>query len=53
MKAGRPTDYNEQVLENAKAYLDLCQDEEYDWTKTDGAQSVSYEHRIKVKLPSI
>ena len=53
MPAGRPTDYTPELLKKAKEYLDSCTDEEYDWTKTDGAQSTSYEHRIKVKLPSI
>lgn len=53
MPAGRPTEYSPKILKSAEAYLKLCKDEEYDWTKTDGAQSTSYEHRIKVKLPSI
>jgi hypothetical protein len=51
--AGRPTEYSPKVLKDARAYLAECEDEEYDWTKTDGAQSTSYEHRVKVKLPSI
>lgn len=52
MSAGRPTEYNEKVLEKAREYLALCVDEQYDWTKTVGA-STSYEYKIKVKLPSI
>ncbi|HEX8266967.1 MAG TPA: terminase small subunit [Pyrinomonadaceae bacterium] len=53
MPAGRPIEYSEEILEKAQEYLDLCIDEEFDWTKTNGDKSTSYEHRIKVKLPSI
>ena len=51
--AGRPTEYTTEILEKAQEYLDSCVDEEYDWTKTDGDKSTSYEHRIRVNLPSI
>jgi hypothetical protein len=53
MSAGRPIEYSETILEQAQEYLDSCEDEEYDWTKTSGDKSTSYEHRITVKLPSI
>lgn len=53
MPAGRPIEYSKEILEKAQEYLDLCIDEEYDWTRTNGDKSTSYEHRIKVKLPSI
>jgi hypothetical protein len=53
MPAGRPTDYSQEILEKAQEYLVSCIDEEYDWTKTEGDKSTSYEHRIRVKLPSI
>lgn len=49
----RPTHYNLNILQKAKDYLVSCVDEEFDWTKTDGTMSTSYEHRIKVRLPSI
>lgn len=40
MKVGRPTDYTPELLEKAKAYLSLTQDE-------------FFENRVKVNLPSI
>ena len=49
----RPVEYNSSILDKANEYLETCIDERYDWTKSDGAQSTSYEHRILVRLPSI
>lgn len=50
---GRPTEYKEEYIQKVDEYLESCVDEEWDWTKTDGDKSTSYEHRIKVKLPTI
>ncbi len=50
---GRPSEYKPEYVQVADKYLKQCKDEEYDWTKTDGTSSTSYEHRIKVKLPTI
>lgn len=49
----RPTDYNQEIVQKSKEYLDRCIDQEYDWTKSSGDKSTSYEHRVKVKLPSV
>jgi hypothetical protein len=53
MHTGRPTDYSTKILEKAQEYLNLCVDEEFNWIKSTGDKSTSYEHRIKVNLPSI
>ena len=49
----RPTKYDRSLLEKANEYIKACEDEETDWIKTSGDKSTSYEHRVKVKLPSI
>lgn len=53
MATGRPIEYNPKIIDKANEYLEFCIDEQYDWTKTNGDKSVSYEHRIIVRLPSI
>ena len=50
---GRPTEYKPAILKKAKEYLEKCVDEEEDLVKSQGDKSTSYEHRVKVKLPSI
>lgn len=50
---GRPTDYNEDTVGKAEAYLQQCIDEEYTRIKSEGNNSVSYDNLVKVKLPSI
>lgn len=53
-KVGRPTLYEgEKTIEKAMAYLESCVDEEYDWTKSSSANGETWEHRIKVKLPTV
>lgn len=53
MPAGRPKKYKKKYCKMADQYLGQCKDEAFDWTKTDGARSTSYEHRMRVKLPTI
>jgi len=53
MPAGRPNKYKPAILKKAQEYLENCVDEEEDWVKSQGDKSTSYEHRVKVKLPSI
>lgn len=55
MPAGRPTDYSSDLLEKAQEYLALCQDEEVQVVKLSNEEKgyVSYENKLKVKLPSI
>jgi hypothetical protein len=50
---GRPSEYDPSYIAKADEYLALCVDEEFDWTKTDGDKTTSYEHRVRVKLPTI
>lgn len=50
---GRPTDYSEEIVTKAQEYIDSCEDEEYDYHKTRGDKSDSYEYKVKVKLPTI
>jgi hypothetical protein len=54
---GRPTKYNKKIIAKTLEYIDSCEDTEYDWTKSessgDKSSSESWEHRIKVNLPTI
>lgn len=52
-KEGRPTKYSPTLIKKVDEYLKQCVDEEYDWTKSSGDKSESWEHRIKVKLPTM
>lgn len=50
---GRPNEYQEEYVKKVDEYLASCVDEEYDWTKTDGKLLTTFEHRVKVRLPTI
>lgn len=50
---GRPTEYSEEILEKAEAYIQECQDEWDEFHKTRGDKSDSYERVLNVKLPTI
>ena len=50
---GRPSSYKPEYVDKADEYLLSCQDEDYRLVKTDGANSTTYENKIKVNLPSI
>lgn len=50
---GRPSDFSQVVLVKTQKYIDSCKDEEYRVVKSDGAQSTSYENKIRVNLPTI
>lgn len=55
-KMGRPTDYDPIFISKVDEYLEACKDEEYDWTKSTSSGKVdseSWEHRIKVHLPTM
>jgi len=55
-KVGRPTTYKEEYIQKVDEYLSTCQDEEFDWTKSTSSGKVdseSWEHRIKVHLPTL
>lgn len=53
MTAGRPTDYKPIFCKKVSQYLKTCVDEDYKLITTDGAQSTSYKHKIRVHLPSL
>lgn len=50
---GRPTKYDDSIVEKAREYLEACEDEEYERVKTEGDKSTSYELSVKVKIPTI
>jgi hypothetical protein len=56
-KVGRPTTYDPIYCEKVDEYLTVRVDEETDWTKSSFAGSessgASWEHRVKVKLPTM
>jgi len=53
MPAGRPTIYSKEMLKKTLEYINSCEDDEYDYEKTIGEKSNSYEKRTRVNLPSI
>ncbi len=53
MTIGRPTEYSEEYIAKVDEYLAQQVDEEYKRTKTESSASSSYEHRIRVKLPTV
>lgn len=50
---GRPTIYGPHIIKAAEQYLKDCEDEEYEFHKTRGDKSDSFEERVRVKLPTI
>lgn len=50
---GRPIEYSEETLTKAREYIQSCIDEEYEFHKTRGEKSDSYEEKIRTKLPKI
>lgn len=52
-KTGRPTKYSPAIVTKTRAYLDSCVDEYFDYHKTQGAKSDTYERKVRVKLPTI
>ncbi|MFZ1468598.1 MAG: terminase small subunit [Paracoccaceae bacterium] len=53
---GRPTEYTDDIVLKTNEYIDSCTDEHYDWVKSESTgkvDSTSWEHRVKVKLPTI
>ena len=53
MKAGRPIEYTDDIVEKAKQYLDECVDEIEEYHKTRGEKSDSYDRLVRGKLPTI
>lgn len=53
MPAGRPTIYNETILQKTREYIDSCEDVMDEFHKTRGNKTDSYERVVKVKVPTI
>ena len=51
--AGRPTKYSPSILAKTRKYIEECGNEFYDYLKSDGAQSSSWEQKVRVKLPTM
>lgn len=52
-KRGRPTEYKEEYIQEADAYLEESQDEYDEFHKTRGDNTNSYERLVRVRLPTI
>jgi len=53
MPGGRPTEYNEIILEKAREYLELCEDEEeQQLTGLSQKGTELYKNKLKVKMPT-
>lgn len=50
---GRPPEYGPHITKKAREYLKECEDEEYEFHKTRGLRSDSFDERLRVKLPTI
>lgn len=51
---GRPTKYNDKMIQEVYAYLEsVAEDEEYEFHKTRGLNTDTYEEKLNVKLPTI
>lgn len=51
--AGRPTDYNEDIVTRSREYLDACVDEVKQVVTGESEKFTSYKEKVTVKLPSI
>ncbi len=52
MPAGRPTEYNEEMLKKAQEYIEMCNDDEIEKTKIGRGGGEVVEYKIKVKMPT-
>ena len=51
---GRPTIYNQDIVNNAKAYLESCEDEVIQIVTGESEKGfTAYKEKVRVKLPSI
>lgn len=55
MPAGRPTDYNEEIVAKVDLYLEVCQDEDRQVVKQSNSEKgyEMYENKLTVSLPTI
>lgn len=52
-KVGRPYEYKPEYVAKVAEYIAQCEDEEYEFHKTRGEKSDTFEQKIKIKLPTI
>lgn len=54
MPSGRPTEYSEEYLNKARAYLDSCKDEEVQKVKQLNSEKgyEMYDNKLKVSIPT-
>lgn len=52
-KVGRPTKYDPKFIKSVEKYLEEHKDDVFDYHKTMGEKSDSYERRVQVKLPTL
>lgn len=50
---GRPTKYSVEMVKGVRKYIASCDDEVFEFWKTRGEKSDSYERKLKVKLPTM
>lgn len=49
----RPTEYNDQIPERAKKYLESCQDKEEQVISGESEKFTAYKQKLRVSLPTI
>lgn len=50
---GRPTKYSADILKQAWEYLASCTDQEFEYHKTQGTTSNTFERKIRVNIPTM
>lgn len=53
MAGGRPSKYTPTIQKKAEKYLTQCGNKFWDYHKTQGEKSDTYERKVKIELPSI
>lgn len=53
MPAGRPVEYNDQVVKRATDYVNECEDKEEQVVTGESEKFTSYKNKLKVNLPTI
>ena len=51
--SGKNPIYNETFIDKTLEYINLCKDKAYTQIKTQGNKTITYENKLKVKIPTI